>query len=311
MKTICIKSVLILAGIIIALLTGCGQKEAGPDAYGNFESVETVVSARAEGNLERFLVEEGQLINASQEVGLVDTVQLYLKKQQLTYSRKSLQDKLPNIQPELDVLHQQITVQQREKERTQNLLDVGAATAKQLDDINAQIQILQRQLAARRAALNTQTSSTLSESGPLKAQIAQIDDQLRKSRIVNPEKGIVLVKYAEPGETVRYGTPLYKIANMDEIILRAFVAGDQLNRVRIGQNVNVRIDVAGDAYKYFPGIVEWVSSQAEFTPKIIQTKEERVNMVYAIKVRVKNPGDMKIGMPGEVFLDQKATENKN
>ncbi len=305
------KQNLIAASVLMLMfLSSCKSNKIEPDAYGNFEAVETIVSARAEGNLEKFTVDEGQVLSAGQEVGLVDTTQLFFKKQQLMANKQSLQKKIPSIQPELAVLGAQITSQEREKTRTENLLKVGAATAKQLDDINAQIKILRSQLIAKKAQLNTQTSSTLSEGGPLQAQISQINDQLIKSHIINPEKGVVLVKYAEPGETVRYGTPLYKTGDLDEIILRAYVAEDQLGQVKMNQDVKVRIDIANDAYQYFNGKVEWISSQAEFTPKIIQTKEDRVNMVYAVKIRIKNTGEIKIGMPGEVFLHANAPETQ-
>jgi HlyD family secretion protein len=303
MKTINLKRQISIVAMFVLVISACGKKEIKPDAYGNFEVIETIISSRADGNLERFLVEEGQVLIAGQEVGLIDTTQLHLKKEQLIYSKQGLQDKIPSIKPELDVLKEQIAIQQREAERTKNLLKVGAATAKQLDDINAQIAILKSQLEAKKSQLNTQTSATLSEGEPLQAQIALVKDQLAKSHIINPEKGVVLVKYAEVGETVRYGTPLYKTGDLNEIILRAYVSGDQLSELKLNSEVKVRIDIANDAYKYFNGKLEWISSQAEFTPKIIQTKEDRVNMVYAIKIRVKNPGDIKIGMPGEVFLN--------
>ena len=299
-----------LSVMMMLLSSACKNNESEPDAYGNFEAVETIVSARTEGYLEKFTIQEGQVLEAGQEVGLVDTTQLYLKKQQLIANKNGLREKLPSIQPELDVLKAQIAIQEREKTRVENLLKVGAATGKQLDDINAQINILKSQLSARKSQLNTQTSATLSESQPIQEQIAQINDQLAKSHILNPEKGVVLVKYAEPGETVRYGTPLYKTGDLEQIILRAYVAEDQLSKVKLNGDVKVRIDIADGAFKYFDGKVEWISSQAEFTPKIIQTKEDRVNMVYAVKIRIKNTGEIKIGMPGEVFLNANSTESK-
>lgn len=294
--------------VITLFYAACKSTEPAPDAYGNFEADETTVSSRADGNLEIFNAEEGTVLNAGENVGLVDTTQLHLKKMQLLATKKGLREKLPDIQPELQVIKQQIAAQERERDRTTNLLKVGAAMPKTLDDINANIKILKSQLAARKAQLDVQTSATLSESNPIDAQIDQVKDQLTKSYIINPKKGMVLVKYAETGETVHFGSPLYKLGNVDEIILRAYVSGDQLSKVKIGQTVRLRIDVANGAYQYYEGKVEWISSEAEFTPKIIQTKDERVNMVYATKIRVKNDGKIKIGMPGEVFLNSSKAE---
>lgn len=294
--------------VITLFFAACKSTEPSPDAYGNFEADETIVSSRADGNLEIFNAEEGMVLNAGENVGLVDTTQLHLKKMQLIANRNSLSKKLPDVQPELQVIAQQIAAQERERERTVNLLKVGAAMPKTLDDINANIKILKSQLAARKAQLSVQTSATLSETDPIDAQIAQVQDQLLKCQIINPKKGMVLVKYAESGETVHYGSPLYKIGDVDEIILRAYISGDQLSKVKIGQTVRLRIDVANRAYQYYEGKVEWMSSEAEFTPKIIQTKDERINMVYATKIRVKNDGKIKIGMPGEVFLSSSKAE---
>ncbi|MFA6084069.1 HlyD family secretion protein [Mucilaginibacter sp.] len=293
----------------ILILSACGKKEDKPDAYGNFESVETVVSAQADGSLLRFRIQEGQALKAGEDVGMVDTLQTSLKKLQLESNKQGLDQKLPSIKPELDVLRQQITTQLHERDRTKNLLAVGAATGKQLDDINAQIKLLQQQLQARSAELKTQTRSTLSDKAPINAQISQLKDQISKSNVINPVPGTVLVKYAEQGEIVRYGTPLYKVAAIDTIILRAYVAGGDLSRTKIGQEVKVRIDKDKDDYQYFKGRITWISTQAEFTPKIIQTKDERVNMVYAVKVLVANNGNIKIGMPGEVFLNANAVTN--
>lgn len=302
MKKLKLNHKITFLALITVFFTACKSTAPTPDAYGNFEADETIVSSRADGNLEVFNVEEGTVLNTGEEVGLVDTTQLHLKKIQLMATKQSLREKLPDIQPELQVIKQQIAAQERERDRTMNLLKVGAAMPKTLDDINANLKILQSQLAARRAQLDVQTSATLSESSPIDAQIAQVKDQLAKCNIINPKKGMVLVKYAEPGETVHFGSPLYKLGDVDEIILRAYISGDQLSSVKLGQMVKLRIDVSKDAYQYYDGKVEWISSEAEFTPKIIQTKDERVNMVYATKIRVKNDGKIKIGMPGEVFL---------
>ncbi len=302
-----------LAGLVI-ILTACQQEETKSDAYGNFEAVETIVSAEATGALQRFDVEEGQTLQAGQVVGQVDTEQLQLRKAQLLASEQAVRSRTPNVSAQLSAYGQQIAVQeqqlrtlQREKERTQNLIAAGAAPTKQLDDIEAQMAVMERQIAlikqqrsAQASALGTQRSGTVAETAPLAQQVKQLDDQIKKSSIVNPVAGTLTVKYAEPGEVVSYGKPLYKVATLDTITLRAYVSGDQLVNVRVGQNVQVLVDAPDNQLKPYEGTVRWIASKAEFTPKVIQTKDERVNLVYALKIQVKNDGGLKIGMPGEV-----------
>ncbi|MFC5411237.1 HlyD family secretion protein [Larkinella bovis] len=308
------KSILIIPVLLVSLMA-C-ETEPQSDAYGNFEAVETIVSAEATGALQKLTVEEGQTLKAGETVGQIDPLQLELRKAQLLASQRAVSSRSPNIQAQLSPYEQQLAVQeqqlrtlQREKTRTQNLIAAGAAPTKQLDDINAQIDVIERQMAlirqqrtAQQSALTTQRSGTLSEEAPLAEQIRQIDDQIRKATIVNPAAGTVTVKFAEPGEVVSYGKPLYKVADLDQITLRAYISGDQLVRVKTGQWVKVLVDAPNDQFKEYAGTVTWVSSKAEFTPKVIQTKDERVNLVYALKIRVKNDGGLKIGMPGEVRL---------
>ena len=296
------------------MLAACEKEAEQSDAYGNFEAVETIVSAEATGALQRFSVEEGQTLQAGQSVGQIDTGQLALRKAQLQASERALTQKVPNIPAQLSVFAEQIAVQEQqlatlrgEKQRTQNLVADGAATTKQLDDINAQIALVDRQIAltrqqrtAQASALSTQRGGIVAETAPLAEQVKQIDDQIRKSAVVNPLAGTVTVKFAEPGEVVSYGKPLYKIADMTTITLRAYVAGDQLTSVKVGQRVKVLVDSPNEQYKTYEGTVNFISGKAEFTPKVIQTKEERVNLVYAMKVMVNNDGSLKIGMPGEV-----------
>ncbi|WP_375444016.1 HlyD family secretion protein [uncultured Fibrella sp.] len=300
--------------LLVLLLAGCGKEAEQSDAYGNFEAVETIVSAEATGALQRFSVEEGQTLQVGQAVGQIDTQQLALRKAQLRASERALTQKVPNIPAQLSAFAEQIAVQEqqlatlrREKQRTQNLVADGAATTKQLDDINAQIALVDRQIAltrqqrtAQASALSTQRGGIVAETAPLAEQVKQIDDQIRKSAVVNPLAGTVTVKFAEPGEVVSYGKPLYKIADMTTITLRAYVAGDQLTSVKVGQRVKVLVDSPNEQYKTYEGTVNFISGKAEFTPKVIQTKEERVNLVYAMKVMVNNDGSLKIGMPGEV-----------
>ncbi|MFD2574396.1 HlyD family secretion protein [Spirosoma soli] len=305
---------------LLVLLSACQNDNDTADAYGNFEAVETTVSAEATGALQRFEVEEGQSLKVGQVVGQVDTEQLQLRKAQLLASERAVRSRTPNVTAQLSAYEQQIAVQQqqlktlqREKERTQNLINAGAAPTKQLDDIVAQMDVIERQIAlirqqrtAQASALGTQRGGTAAESAPLAEQVKQLDDQIKKSSVVNPLDGTVTVKYAEPGEVVSYGKPLYKIAALTDITLRAYVGGDQLVNVKPGQKVKVFVDAPNDQLKPYEGTVTWISSKAEFTPKVIQTKDERVNLVYAMKINVRNDGGLKIGMPGEVrFADIK------
>lgn len=302
----------------ILILSSCQSDDDTADAYGNFEAVETTVSAQATGALQRFEVEEGQSLKAAQSVGQIDAEQLELRKAQLLANEQAVRSRTPNVGTQLSAYEQQIAVQQqqlhtlqREKERSQNLIAAGAAPTKQLDDIQAQIDLTERQIAlirqqrvAQASALNTQRSGTTAETAPLTEQVKQIDDQIKKSTVINPIDGTVTVKYAEPGEVVSYGKPLYKVAALSNITLRAYVSEDQLVNVKTGQRVQVYVDAPNNQLKPYEGTVTWISSKAEFTPKVIQTKDERVNLVYAMKINVKNDGALKIGMPGEVKFGQ-------
>ncbi len=299
---------------LLMLLWACQNDSDTADAYGNFEAVETTVSAEATGVLQQFTAEEGQELRVDQVVGQIETKQLQLRKAQLLASEQAVRSRTPNVSAQLSAYEQQIAVLQqqqktlrREKERSQNLIAAGAAPTRQLDDIVAQMEAIDRQMAlvrqqrtAQASALSTQRGGTMAEAAPLAEQVKQIDDQIRKASIVNPVGGTVTIRYAEPGEVVSYGKPLYKIAALSDITLRAYVGGDQLVSVKPGQNVNVFVDAPNDKLKRYDGTVTWISSKAEFTPKVIQTKDERVNLVYALKVRVRNDGALKIGMPGEV-----------
>jgi HlyD family secretion protein len=307
---------LLTCGLLAAALFFSCQKAAPKaDAYGNFEADERIVSAEAQGKILTLQIEEGQSLKAGQQVGSIDSVQLALRREQLQASIRAIVAKSPAIGAQLAVFEkqtasvkQQLATLDREKRRVENLLKNDAATPKQLDDLNAQIEAAQRQLdvigeqrTASDAALGVQKSGLLAEVLPLQKQVAQLDDQLAKCHVVNPLDGTVLVKYAEAGEVTAFGKPLYKIADLATMTLRAYVAGDQLASVKIGQDVRVLVDAADGQQQEFPGKIRWISPKAEFTPKVIQTKEERVNLVYAVKISVANPeGVLKIGMPAEV-----------
>jgi len=298
------------------LFSSCRNNTNNYDASGTFEATETVVSAEANGVIEVFNIEEGQTLDSGIYIGFIDTTQLYLKKKQLEAQVKAMGYKLPDISAQTAQFKQQAAVTQsdldylmNEKKRTENLLKANAATPKQLDDINAkittakeQIKAIYKQGAAQASALNTQRSGISADVQPLYFQIAQLNDQLEKSKIINPVNGTVLTKFAETNEMATIGKPLYSIADLSSIILRAYITGNQFSSIKLGQKVKVIIDDTASKTKNYEGIIEWISDKAEFTPKTIQTKDERANLVYAVKIRVKNDGALKIGMYGEVVF---------
>lgn len=296
------KTQLTILLFIAAGMAACNHKEAAYDASGTFEAVETIVSAEASGNIKSLDVEEGQVLKAGQVVGFIDSVQLILKKKQLQAQISAVLSGRPDISAQTAALQEQLRQAERERDRTENLLKADAATRKQLDDAISQVAIVKKQIAATQSSLGITTVNLKDQTAPLEAQIQQLDDQLDKCRLTNPIDGTVLTKYAEAGEVTSPGKAVYKIAALNTIILRAYLTGDQLPHVKIGQQVKVLVDDTKDAYKTYTGTIEWISNKAEFTPKTIQTKDERANLVYAIKVRLNNDGYLKIGMYGEVKL---------
>lgn len=286
------------------LASGCITSDELADAYGNFEATETTISSEASGRLLSFTLNEGDNIDAGVVVGLIDTTQLALKRRQLLAGRQSILSRTSSVRAQIDVLNEQRRVASVEKNRIERLLQDNAATTKQLDDIVGQLTILD----AQEQQIRTQNATILAELESVDAQVAQLDDQISRSIIVNPVRGVVLAKYAEEHELTAAGRPLYKIADLSTLILRAYISGNQLPHLQIGQVVDVQIDESETTNRTLPGTVTWIASEAEFTPKLIQTKEERVNLVYAIKVRVTNPdGAIKIGMPGEIWFDHAAS----
>jgi HlyD family secretion protein len=282
---------------LIALLSvSCGKNKNKSDAYGNFEAVEVMVGAEAQGKLLWLNIEEGQQVASNAIVGLVDTFALYLKKEQLNAQKDAALSRIEMLQSQVNVQEEQKQTLKKEQDRIQNLINQNAVPTKQLDDINGQLNVLEKQITASK----TQNASIINEVRAIKAQIAQMNDQINKSLIRNPIDGIVLEKYAEQGEIISPSKNIYKIANLSIIQLRVYVSGDQLPSVKLGAKVKVIIDNGNKETKDIEGTVSWISQQAEFTPKIIQTKKERVNLVYAVKINVINDGTIKIGMPGEV-----------
>lgn len=285
--------------LLAAAFTSCSNSERKSDAYGNFEAVETIVSSEASGKLIYFNVEEGMQLDSGALIAVVDTSQLYLQKQQLSSQKKVVSTKFLNVKAQTDVIEEQKKVNETEKNRIEKLLQDKAASQKQLDDINGSISVLDKQ----KSSVLSQNSTTKEELGNVETQIKSINDKIQKCYIINPVKGTVLMKLTEPSEVVSFGKPLYKIADLSVLELKVYVSGAQLSSIKLGQKVKVLIDAGRETSKTLEGEISWISSKAEFTPKIVQTKEERVNLVYAVKIRVKNNGELKIGMPGEVLFD--------
>lgn len=307
-------TIFVFAATTFAACNGNGN---GHDASGTFEADEVIVSSQANGKILSLNIDEGSVVKRDSIVGQVDPSDLSLQKDQVVATIQSLNEQTQNVGPQIKLLNDQLTVQKSqldnllyERNRIQNLMKQDAATGKQLDDINAQIDVLtkqmnvtQQQIAVQQNNISTQNRSIMSQGKPLQKKVAQLEDQLHKANIINPIDGTVLTKYAQSGEVTSIGKALYKIADLSSLNLRAYITGVQLPQIKLEQQVKVFIDEGKKKYKEYSGTIIWISDKAEFTPKTIQTKEERANLVYAIKVKVKNDGYLKIGMYGEVKLN--------
>ena len=307
---------IIIPALLFLLIQSCGNKKETYDASGSFETDETIVSSELPGQLIQFNVNEGDSLSQGQVVGVIDSTTLALQKAQVKATIQSLSEKTNNVQPQVELLQNQLAVQQsqlknllHEKDRIERLIQADAATGKQLDDINSQIDVTKKQMAVTQQQINvqktntaTQNRSILSEAGPLQKQVAQVEETISKTKIVNPINGTVITKYAEQGEITSPGKALYKIADLSTLNLKAYVTGAQLSQIKLGQQVKVLVDDGAKNYRTYTGTITWISDKAEFTPKTIQTKEERANLVYAVKIKVKNDDYLKIGMYGEVQL---------
>jgi HlyD family secretion protein len=313
--------------LVIGIIS-CKSDQQEFDATGVFEAEEIIVSAESNGKLLVFKVSEGENLKEGQEVGLVDCQNINLQKAQVQASIAALKLKENNANPQILIYgkqvesskaalatqKEQLRILEREQKRIQNLVDANAVPTKQLDDITGQVDILKKQMegtqsqlavimqqiASQKEQVQIQNRGISSESQPLKVRISQIEEQLGHCKIINPTTGTVLVKYAEKEEVTGMGKPLYKIANLENMTLRAYIAGTQLGQVKVNQPVKVFIDNGKESYKEMVGTITWISNKSEFTPKTIQTKDERENLVYAAKIKVKNDGYIKIGMYGEV-----------
>lgn len=291
------KKLIILSSVaVFGSFISCGKDEEA-DGYGNFEATEITVSAEANGKIEFLDLEEGVLLEKSQQVGLIDTTQLYLNIQQALASLKTIESRSGNVFSQIAVLNEELKTANSEKDRVQNMFSENAATQRQVDQAIGRVNVINQQIKS----VGTQNAPIVNELKSIEVQIEKIEDQIQKSKVNSPVKGTVLSKYAEPGEITAFGKPLYKIADISEMTLRVYIGQPQLPQVQIGQKVTVKIDVE-DGMKDYEGRISWISSSAEFTPKIIQTKEERVNLVYAVKIIVQNDSSLKIGMPAEMWI---------
>ena len=289
----------IIFGLLIttSIITSCDKNNDRADGYGNFEAIETTISSENNGKLLAFNIEEGQIIKKGTIVGYIDTIQLNLKKEQLQVSKNVIASKSRGVLSQIRVLKSQQRTATISKNRIENLIKANAGTQKQLDDVDGKIDVIKQQIRS----VEIQNAPIVNELKSIDVQIKQLNDQIQKSKITNPVNGTILVKYIEPNEITSFGRPLYKIADLGNMQLRVYISETQLSSIKIGQEVTVKID-GKDAMKNYVGTVSWIASEAEFTPKIIQTKEERINLVYAVKLNVKNDGSIKIGMPAEMWI---------
>ena len=287
-----------------ALFISCSGSEQTYDATGVFETTEVTVSAEQTGKLLQFNVEEGNTVNANTQVGLIDTVQLYLKARQIGATKLVYSAQKPQVATQLATLRQQLAKAQQEVARFEALVKDGAANRKLLDDAKSQVLVLQRQITATESTLNNSTNSLNAQMNTADVQKLQIADQLQKCHIYSPITGTVLEKYAEAGEFVATGRPLFKVSNINDMKLRAYITAAQMTEIKLGQKVTVYADKGEADSKAYDGKITWISDKAEFTPKTIQTRDERANLVYAIKISIKNDGTVKSGMYGDVAFGE-------
>tara|TARA_R110002033_G_scaffold77030_1_gene128710 strand:- start:20401 stop:21297 length:897 start_codon:yes stop_codon:yes gene_type:complete len=285
--------------IIATSLFSCGSDNGKADGYGNFEATEITISAENNGKLMLFNIDEGDKLEKSKFVGYIDTIPLALKREQLEVSKAVVSSKSKGVLSQINVLNAKLKTANTNRTRVENLIKDNAGTQKQLDDVTGEIDVIKSQIRS----VEIQNAPVVNELKSIDVQLKQIDDQIEKSKIINPINGTVLVKYAEPDEITSFGKPLYKVADLNTMQLRIYISETQLANIKIGQEVSVKID-DNDGMKSYKGIISWIASEAEFTPKIIQTKEERVALVYAVKVDVTNDGSLKIGMPAEMWINE-------
>jgi HlyD family secretion protein len=285
--------------LMATTLFSCGNGNDNADGYGNFEATEVTISAENNGKLMQFDVHTGDVLKKDQYIGYIDTIPIALKREQLQVNKAIVASKSKGVLSQISVLNSKLKTAHTNKIRIENLIKDNAATQKQLDDILGEIDVIKNQIRS----IEIQNAPVVNELKSIDVQIKQLDDQIQKSKIINPVNGTVLSTYSEPYEIAAFGKPLYKIADLSTMQLRVYVSETQLPSIKIGQEVSVKIDDA-DTMKSYHGTISWIASEAEFTPKIIQTKEERVALVYAVKIDVKNDGSLKIGMPAELWINK-------
>lgn len=295
-----IKSFLLI--VILGLMLSCGKGNNDYDASGVFEATEILISSETNGKIMALDLMEGQSVKQGEIVGYIDTTQLILKKKEILARMKTVNSRRLNIPQQIASIRQQIETQQKELARFENLLKANATNQKQVDDIKAGILVLEKELAAHTETLQNSNNSVTEERSTLDVQIAQIEDQIERSVITSPIDGTVLSKYTEPGELAIQGKALFKVADIDNMYLRAYITADQLTQLKLGQTVKVYADFGEKEMREYPGTVIWISDKSEFTPKTIQTRDERANLVYALKVTLKNDGYIKKGMYGELKI---------
>lgn len=284
----------------MALLGACSNNGTDADATGTFEATEVIVSAEANGKLLSFNLEEGQAVQKGELVGAVDSASLHLNKLQLMQNQRAVLAGQQDVKTQLESLRKELVNAQADQRRIENLVKGQVASQKQLDDANLRIDVLKARINAQENLLNTGNTALREQGKTIAAQLQVVEDQLRRCKIINPVDGTVLTKYSEAFEMTGIGKPLYKVADLSQVILRAYISNDQQSKVKIGQKVSVRVDDGAGGMRTYEGVVQWINNKAEFTPKTIQTKEERANLVYAVKIAVKNDGLLKIGMYGEI-----------
>ena len=285
--------------IIISAFVSCSNESDEPDAWGNFEANEILISAETSGRILTFPVHEGNGLQAGQEIAKIDTTLLYLQFEELIATGRSITSRLNSIDAQNDILEQQISNLKVNIKRVENMLEDGAATRKEFDDLSGQLAVLEKKILAN----NSQKVTIRNETAVLETKKAQLIEQINRCKIKSPSKGVIIQKYAEAGELTTIGKPLLKIADMNLMELKVYVSGAQLSGIRLGEECTIRIDKGEKGYNIFTGIISQISDKAEFTPKIIQTHDERVSMVYAVIIRVNNDGSIKSGMPGEAIFN--------
>ncbi len=294
------KRVILIAAVLNLFCFACKNKDSEPDATGTFQATETIISAETAGKILAFSAEQGQELMPGQNVGFIDSTQIYLSTKQVEQNIKAMLRGRPDIQVQVEALKRELSGAESDASRIENLVKAEAASQKMLDDARSRVSVIRSKIDAMQSSLGTSSGTINEQAEALQVQLASLKDQLKKCRIINPLKGMVLETYARAFEMTAPGKPLYRIADLSQLELKAYITQDQISSLKLGQDLKVLVDNGKDDYKSYTGKLTWINDNAEFTPKTIQTKNERANLVYAVKVLVKNDGYLKIGMYGEL-----------